>query len=510
MNHFMKSAGLVLVLSTSAFAAKKNVKDDFKNYYVPTVQEASFDDPEFMQQKKEWTKLKRKLASDMSFNGGDVSKDFQQLRDEWLNCKNGDEMEVLLKKSYANYNSFSEDTKYFLAQMHTALPFRGIIWRLRPLFENSRGFLGNKSTHVAAVQAVRSAISGLKMMLPTKQTDAFIQYFTEPSVEMSKADQFKSISEFQNYLMEKFIPQLNEATSRIIALSKANPQKVYVWDNKMAFGRGTFEDEVQRYVGNGPAEVNFVIASMYRAYHDVLVYCAYNQDSSIKVAGEIGSHLGIDSSIFGSRKEDFGITDQERIAILKGAAQKHSFLELRNYNGSAYGSKLLAQAYIALKNSVVYAERSFEYLQGRDASQAMALNPIIFQQEVSPNIDKGIKNMKAVVMGPAEVRDPVTGSTVTVNLPAFYKEPPQTLTALMATGFEQGEVEKTIRSKKGDSLVVRNYLHGRSIAWDNSAWKKYVPSAEGKSANYMSEARRVMQYSLGTSMVFGLPEMFVH
>ncbi len=509
MNQFAKSLGLTLVLSTSAFAAK-NDKVDFKNFKVPQVEEVSFDDAEFMKEKKEWTKSKRKIASAMSFNGSDVSSDFKEIRDQWLKVTTGAEMEALLKHSHANYNKYSEDSKYFLAQMHTALPLRGIIWRLRPLFENSKGFLGNKSTHVTAVQAVRGAVTGLKMFLPTKQSDASIQYFTEPSVDMGKADQFHSVAEFQTYLLEKVIPVLNESIVRIQTISKGGSQKVFVWDNKMAFGRGTFEDEVQRYVGNGAAEMNMTIAALYRAYHDIYVYCAYNQDSSIKVAGEIGSHLGIDASVFSSKKNDLGITDQERVAIVKGAANKSKFLELRNYEGSDFGSKLMNHAWIALKNSVVYSERAYQFLQGRDATKSMGINPMFFQQETAPNIEKGISNMKAVVQGPAEVRDPVSGDTVTINLPAFYKEPPQSLSVLMATNFEGGEVQKTIKNKQGESLVVRNYLHGRSIAWDNNAWKKYVPSAEGKNANYMSEARRIIQYSLGTSMVFGLPDMFVH
>lgn len=419
-------------------------------------------------------------------------------------------MEALLKKSYAKYDSLSEDTRYFLAQMHTTLPLRGIVWRLRPLFESSKGFLGNKSTHVTAVQAVRSSITALKMFLPTNQTDAVIQYFTEPSVEMSKDDQFKSIADFQNYLVSDFLPVLKQSTDRIVALTKNSSDKVFVWDNKMAFGRGSFEDDIQRFVGHGPAEMNFVVASMYRAYHDVLVYCAYNQDYAIKLAGEIGSHLGIDSSIFSSKKKDLGITDQERIALIKRAANKKNFLEIRNYEGSKYGSNLLSLAYSALKNSVVYAERSYEYLQGRDASKTMSLNPVLFNQDVAPNLDKGIKNMKAVVQGMAEVRDPVTGDTVALNLPAFYKEPPASLTSLMAVQFEGGDVQKVIKNTKGESLLVRNYLHGRSIAWDNSTWKKYVPSAEGKKGDYMAEARRIIQYSFGTSMVFGIPDMFVH
>jgi hypothetical protein len=509
MNQFAKGFALTLALSTSAFAAK-NVKEDFKNYKIPQVEEASFNDAEFMKEKKEFSKSKRKIASAMSFNGSDVSNDFQKLREEWLKASTGDQMEALLKTSHANYNTYSEDTKYFLAQMHTALPLRGIIWRLRPLFENSKGFLGNKSTHVTAVQAVRGAVTGLKMFLPTKQSDAGIQYFTEPSVEMSKADQFTSIAQFQNFLMSNVIPAINESIVRLQVISKGGAQKVFVWDNKMAFGRGTFEDEVQRYVGNGAAEMNMSIASLYRAYHDIYVYCAYNQESSIKIAGEIGSHLGVDSSIFSSKKNDLGITDQERVAIVKGAANKSNFLELRNYEGSTYGSQLMKQAWVALKNSVVYSDRAYQFLQGRDSTKAMGINPMFFQQENSPNIEKGISNMKAVVQGPAEVRDPVSGDTVTINLPAFYQEPPQSLSSLMAVNFEGGEVQKTIKNKQGESLVVRNYLHGRSIAWDNNAWKKYVPSAEGKGANYMSEARRIIHYSLGTSMVFGLPDMFVH
>lgn len=510
MSHFVRSMGLALVLITNANAAKMSTSQKYTSYQIPVIPEASFEDPTFQKEKKEWVKQKRKLANASTFSGSDLSHDFKKLREEWLQVKSGDQMEALLSKSHIKYNSYSEDTKYFLAQMHVALPLRGIVWRLRPLFENSKGFLGNKSTHVIAVQAVRNTITSLKMFLPTNQTDAAIQYFTEPSVEMSKQDQFKSIAEFQKFMVDAMVPMINESAERITTLAKNSSDKVFVWDNKMAFGRGTFEDEMNRFVGNGPAEINFAIATLYRAAHNILVYCAYNQDHSIKMAGEIGSHFGIDSSIFSSRKNDLGMTDQEKIKLFRSAIQKNHYLELRNYDGSQYGSQLLKQAYTALKNSVVFSERSYEYLQGQDSSKSMSLNPILFQPEIAPKLDKGLKNIKAVVSGPAEVRDPVTGDTVTLNLPAFYKEPPHSLGQLMATGFESGDIDKKIKNKKGETLVVRNYLHGRSIAWDNSTWKKYVPSAADKKPNYMSEAHRIIKYSLGTSMVFGLPELFVH
>lgn len=508
MNHLLKGFALSVVLSASALAARP--KENFGNYKVPSINEITFEDQNYQKEKKEWTKHKRKLASDMSFTNSDLSPDFQKLREEWLSIKSGNELESLLKKSHTQYATYSEDTKYFLAQMHIALPLRGVIWRLVPLFENQKGFLGNKSTHVTAIQTVRQTISALKMLLPTKQTDAAVQFFTEPSEEMSKADQFQSIAEFQSYMLTVFLPSLNEAITRVEAITKNGNQKVFVWDNKMIFGRGTFEDDIQRFIGNGPAETNFVLATMYRAYHNVLIYCAYNQDYAIKLAGKIGAHFGIDSSLLGTKNDDLGLTDNERVKLVRAATTSHKFLELRNYDGTSFGSKLLKEAYKALKNSVVYAERSFDYLQAGESTHSMALNPVLFQQELAPNLSKGIKNMKAVVSGPAEVRDPVTGDTVTINLPAFYHNPPKNLNVLMAVGFEGGDVRKTIKNKKGETLVVRNYLHGRSNAWDNSAWKTYVPSAAGKAPGYMMEARRIIKYSFGTSMVFGLPDFFVH
>lgn len=509
MNQILKGLCLSLVFTlTLAYAGKDG--DFYKNVKTPGITEATFEDASFIQQKKTWFKQKRKLASSVTYKNSDLSPDFKKLRDEWLKVESGNEMELLLKKSYSDYNSYSEDTRYFLSQFHTALPLRGIIWRLRPLFENSKGFLGNKSTHVTAVQAVRATVSALKMILPTQQTDAVLQYFTEPSTEMGKNDQFQSVSHFQDFMLRSYIPILNESISRIQNITRENAQKIFVWDNKMVFGTGTFDDDIKRFVGHGPAEMNFTLAIMYRAYHNVLLYCAYNQDYSIKLAGEIGSHLGIDASLLASRREDLGLTDKERVSLIRSATRKHRFLELRNYEGSDFGNRLMKQAYSALKNSVIYAERAYEYLQGQDSSQSMTLNPILFQTDMSPHLDKGISNMKAVVSGPAEVRDPVSGQTVTLNLPAFYKEPPQSLSILMATNFEGGEIQKTIRNKKGESLVVRNYLHGRSVAWDNNAWKKFIPSAEGKSPSYMAEARRMIRYSFGTSMVFGLPDLFVH
>jgi hypothetical protein len=229
MNHMMKSIGWTLVLSTSVFAAnKKTVKTFYNTYKLPMIQEAQFDDADYLKIKKEWTKQNRKVASAMSFNEDDMSHDMHTLRDAWLKVKTGNEMENLLLQSQAKYNTYSPDTKYFLAQMHMALPLRGVVWRLLKLFENNKKFLGNKSTHVMAIQAVRGAVAGLKSFLPTKQTDAGIGFFTEPSVNMTIADQFQSMTQFQKYLSEDVISAITKATNQIHALQKEVPNNNFV------------------------------------------------------------------------------------------------------------------------------------------------------------------------------------------------------------------------------------------------------------------------------------------
>ncbi|MEA9356998.1 hypothetical protein SHI21_12305 [Bacteriovorax sp. PP10] len=500
------SALVVLSLSTSVVtAAPKTVAQPQFDYSVLSIQ----DNWATADKAPATPASKRKIASLQTFSESDLSADFKKLRAEWLKVQDPDQLEGLLKKSYANFDSYSDDTKYFLTQAHVALPLRGIVWRLRPLFEKGNSFLGNKATHVSAIQILRSVAGTIDMALPTDQAKATFRYFTEPSADMSNASQFKSIAEFQSFLGNEMAKKLYESTTRIEALIAKDSSKIFVWDNKMLFGTGAFRDDIQRYSGHGAAEMHLAASAYYRSLHGILVFCAYNQDLALDVAKKMGAHVGQDSiSILGKEKEDLGLTDEERVGVMTEFTKK-KFLSLRDMPNNPYGTNMMKQAYTALKNYVLHAKKAYELLQDKDANPAMALNPIHFSSESQAQLGKGISNMVAVVKGEAEVRDPVSGKSVTVNLPAFYNNPPQNLGVLMANKFEQGANEKTIKAKNGDLLKVRNYDKGRSIGWNNDAWKTFVPSAAGQSSDYMAEARRIMRYSRGTSLVMNLPTLFV-
>ena len=119
---------LLVTLSSTALAATKQPTFT-PDPWMPTLQE------KWATEKKSPTTSKRKVASSQSFSESDLSDDYKNIRTEWLKVKTADQMEALLKTSYANFNTYSDDTKYFLAQAHLALPLRGIVWRMRPLFE---------------------------------------------------------------------------------------------------------------------------------------------------------------------------------------------------------------------------------------------------------------------------------------------------------------------------------------------------------------------------------------
>jgi hypothetical protein len=170
----------------------------------------------------------------------------------------------------------------------------------------------------------------------------------------------------------------------------------------------------------------------------------------------------------------------------------------------------MKRAYTSLSNSVLNSETAYKLFQGKKANPSMGLNPIHFSPEAHEHLERAMRNMEDVVKGVTEVRDPVSGKSVTLNLPAFYNNPPKNLNILMANQFDQSENEKLIKSKNGETLRFRNYYRGQSVAWNNEAWKNYVPSASGKDSGYMKEARRIMRYSLGTSLVMNLPAIFVN
>jgi hypothetical protein len=453
------------------------------------------------------TGSQRKMAAAQEFAESNLKPDVIEFRKKYLAAKTADQLDALLVEAEKNWGSFSLDLKYFTANLLVARPLRGLIWRMRPLFETGGLFSGNRATHGAAVYFLRQMATGIDTFFPTDQWEAGFAYLTEPSTKMTKAQQFKTVREFQKFLATEFVAALQTAAGRSDSVIAAAGKEPLVWDRQMVYGTATFEDGAKRYVGFGPAEIYFSTAVLYRGIHDALVFTAYNQDDLINLAGRLGKRFGIDAAIQGA---DIGTTAQQRVAIINESVTNSGFLKLQDYKGSNYGSKAMKDALAYLVASVKYDQKGYEYLKDPSRNtDSYVLNGLHVQPRSAPHLKRAVDNMVAVVSGETEVRDPVSGDKVRVNLPAFYNNPYPNLAVLMANDFDKKAPETTITNEKGEKLSYRNYLHGSANSWDNGRWSKIVPSAQSQKADYMKTAKRVIFYSIGTPLVAGPVTLFV-
>ncbi|OYZ16241.1 MAG: hypothetical protein B7Y39_15840 [Bdellovibrio sp. 28-41-41] len=523
-------AMIVGVLTLSLVHAAPKPVEVVEAPITPEMVEAKWDPAEFKEVNKAWNKTSRKIASDLK--ASDAFK--TQLMDPWLQVTNSEQLYKLLVDSYKGYdrtaNPYAPDVKYFLNHLHTMIPLKGIVWRMRPIFEV--GGLGNKSTHMSAIQFIRGIATGLAAGFPTQQTRAMTDYFTMPGVEMTEASQFKSIEDFQNFLVDSFIPYLENSSNRIAALTKANPGAVFVWDNQMYYGTASFKNGFNRYVGHGLAEMHISMATLNESIHDSLMFSAYNQKDLIEVAGDLGRKFGIDI-VKGIGWNEIGVTDKERSAALKKYVEKENgFLSLRTYGmlerakqklknakvvtvdgkPKELGEGLVWRAYGYKVIAVNHFNDAYTALDGKAANASMALNPAIYQKDVQNRLNEGVSRMKDAIEKPTDFNDPISSEVVRLDVPNFYKNPPKSLKVLMAKNWEGSTDDKEgpyVTNVKGKKLHYRNYFAGRSTEWDNAAWGQYVTSANGKDAGYMMTAKRVMHYSLGATPVFGVVDIFV-
>jgi hypothetical protein len=369
---------------------------------------------------------------------------------------------------------------------------------------------------MSAIQMVRNTVTGLSAAFPTAQTDAMIGYFTKPGPEMTEESQFSSIAEFQNFLVKEFVKYQVEAALRIKLLEKDYADApAWVWDNKMFYGTASFKSDFKQFVGHGSAERHIAMAVAWEAAHDAYVFSAYNQNDLLKVAAKLGRAYGLDLAK-GDSWDEMGLTDKERIKVIKNFADNSGFLELRGRDGAkdttvpkGLGAGYMKEAYTMKWWSVHEFSEAYAKIENKGADATMAINPILYQGNVQNRLNSGVKQMKNAMDGVTEFWDPVSSSSIKLNVPNYYKSPPESLVSLMANDWEPNKDLAPVKGRDGKALHYRNYFSGRSTGWDNKEWSKYVPSAKGKDPKYMLTAKRIMHYSVGATPVFGAVDLLV-
>jgi hypothetical protein len=471
-------------------------------------------------------------AADIIVDESEMSQSLKNFRDELVGenafsgkgVKTGDQLASLIEKYLKRKNpnnpnemsfaTLDNDTKFFLAPLYAVAPLRGIVWRTRKLFEVKElgKIVMNKAIHGQAVQLVRNVIGAIDIYLPTDQWDAAVEFLTEPVVlPKGEKAQFETVFEFQRFIANDYIPGLRLAIDEVKALKDRESEKIYVFDNKMAFGPGVFRDNIKRFIGHGKAEKELVLSALTRLLFDAYVFCAYDQSEMIAYVGNVGRHFGIDLLQTKRNSNEFGMTDLDRRNIVKGLVNKGSWLKRVKhtipsgpYAGQEFGKLYLAWSFWALSDSVKYLNDAYNDLQSPTNSK-MLLNSKYFDGTDNTDIKLAIDNMMSAINGPATYTSRITGEPVTVNLQNFYLvDPPDSLFGLYAIDFEPGNIELT---KNGISF--RDYKAGRARAWDNNEWSRLVVSAKGQKADYMKTAKRVLNTTKGLGNMFGVIDLYI-
>jgi hypothetical protein len=444
----------------------------------------------------ELKKINRGPAS--IFGEGNMKPSLIRFRNDFLAAKTDQDVDALLNKYDASYATLDPDAQYFVAQLIPLRSLRGIIWRMRPIVEQGFLGMGTRTTQAMAVSELRSIAAAVAAYLPTEQWAAGLEYVSKPSDQFTSADQFKSVSELQAFLLQKgsVADQFGVAIQRVKTINQTTPpQTIFVWDAKMAYGTGAFKEGLNEFLGHGYAERHATVSSLELIEHGIFLACSYNLDELPNVISAMGKLYGMDgfNAVNGS---DFGVSAKDRDDVVRSFAKKN-FLALRTDDGKAN----MLTAYNSLLAATKEAQKAHDTVSKLPANDNMAMNPIFFDSRMVPQLTKGITILLGALNGNTPISSRITGETVTINIKSFYMNPPN-LISLLPTDTAPDTATPITSKKSGENLTYRDYHSGAPIAWDNNAWSVIVPSAKGQSAGYMGMANKVLSSSLGTNQIW--------
>lgn len=437
----------------------------------------------------------------------DLGADFIKFRDEFLNVTTPDQLDAFIVKHNAPeaYQKHPANVKFIVTHLALLQPYRSVIYRLRDLFETK-----TDSVHSMSVTALKSTAAALKVVLPTQQWEAGFKYITTPSAGPG-LQKFGTVAEFQAFL-QSTAGHWENAIKRTTALLNNIGTGPLVFDNQIAYGTASFGDNLDRFRLIDSAELYTILAGQHMAQYQVSMFVAYNHDQSLEVAEDLGRLAGVNGfltdGVAGAlTRVELGVAAHERVEKVLRKDKFRNFLVLRG----KYGRAAMARAHFHLKKATEYSYKAWKLVDARPVNQYHAIQTGVVQAK-RRHLAIHHENANALVNGVATVKSPITGEAVEFNLPAFFdpRTVPVDLKAFLPPrgGFDRSP-ETDYAQVEGKRVPYRNYFRGRAIAWNNEAFAPYVPSAKGKSPDYMEKALNTLALSYEGGMLFGPVYTFI-
>jgi hypothetical protein len=412
-------------------------------------------------------------GKDAAWYEAKMSPEFKAVRAQFLELKTPEQLDEFLVKLNASFDKMPSDLKFFAAQVIPLRTMRGIVWKMIPAVENQ------KLLHSLLLTQVKTWAVNLKIYFPTPQWEAGLRYVSEPyMVDGALAKQFSSEADLQGYSGSVVFPSLLAATKRIEQLNFTTSEGV--WDNQFIFGKASFAESIDRYRLIGEVERFTVLTNMESALASIAFNRAYSMDQAFAMNADLGKLYGWDSAI--------GQVD--------GVPSENVVNTIRKYGSwgqlMSDGKTWTDLAFSHMKKSVYDARWLASHMSQRPSSEEYLADNSSFATYMRP-INYRLKNMTAMMKGPTELRSAITGETTSVDVPAFFKQPPADLKAFYGTEFDKSPTMKAFPSEGAKVTEYRNYLHGRPVGWKLDAYRPYLPKVQSNAD--LIKAARVMSQS---------------
>ena len=422
-------------------------------------------------------------TKNVEYKESDMSVDFAQLRTKFLALKSKDEVNGFmdyLKAKVADSNT-ATDVRFTGSLLLILKPMESMINRSITLVNSQRNL------HSMLLSIIMGSAVTQRNLLPEKPIEALFKYVTEPQTSPDTTSKGLIVIDS----MDKVQAQLGVIANSLLASynvikSLDVTKEAVLFDNKIAYGPGSFNDGIKRFYRVGEAEKQATLASLKMSIHGIKVFSAYNLDDLPVIIQKLGKVVGLDGFI--------GDIDGFPSCHKTGVINRYSkFWTLKNKGN-------MTSALVDLKTSFDHAKKSWDLLKQRDGGNDQDLkafdqyfyNPGNQSLWSFPN-SKAVENMVAMTKGQHLVRSSMTGEEVMVDMPAFYNNPPQDLKALLPTKFV-GECDKSNKYlyTKNNEDSYRDYLWGSPTGWNMAAYSSYI-----KNGKTPLQAQRAMTYQWG-------------
>lgn len=400
-----------------------------------------------------------------------------QFRDAWLAVRNDAEMTRFLTEVERNLDGYSPDVKVIANLILPMKVWRAAVWRGSAILERVR------ITQNAALIGLRSGAAAQAILLPTEQWKAVQDFLVKPAADLL---QWNSVDDFQAWQVAELAPVLE----RMVAALKALEPQVseIVFDNRILYGPASFQDDLDRFRVLGRPEILGMIAMAEAGLQGIHASSAFRGNELPELSERVYKAIGLDGVFLGVLD---GFSSMQRTSILRESRFANLF-QLK-----PEGRERLRSSFAHFKEAIHYTRLAYDALKARPNQsqqlvQAAALLPFDVGTELA------LKNLEAMVQGPASIRSIVTGEVVTVNLPAFFENPPSDLKALLPRAW----IDKPeMLSANGKSY--RNPDFGQATDWNLSAFKPYFPSVNS-AADLKTAARVLSQAWAGNTVALPL------